>query len=327
MAARDPQASRARAALQPPRLGVREFALFRKLIAEACGIRVAETKGLLLQNRIGRRLRALGLDSFEAYLRHVQSPAGRRELPELWSVVTTHETHFFREKHHFDALAGHVVPALVRSRGAGSVLRVWSAGCATGQEPYTLAMVLERALGARTGYRILGSDIDVNALDVARGARYPLALLGEIPAAYARRAVQHDERELWLRDELRAHVSFACHNFSTLPPQRPRFDVIFCRNAMMYLEREVRHRLLGVFCESLADDGALFVGTAESLLGSSSAFTATQLGKTTVWQKASLRRPLEARPSAAPGPRSVPRVARESTTPYGRAASRRPGGG
>jgi chemotaxis protein methyltransferase CheR len=168
-----------------PRLQPREFKLFCALIAQCCGIKIAEGKTLLLQNRVLKRLTALKMNSFQRYYHYLKSPEGLRlELPNFLSAMTTNETHFFREPHHFDLLTQHLLPELLKQKGKIGEFRVWSAGCSTGQEVYTLAMVFEEWLASRPGlrYSIMGSDLNHHVLKTAAAGIYPLHLTHEIGA-------------------------------------------------------------------------------------------------------------------------------------------------
>jgi chemotaxis protein methyltransferase CheR len=253
-----------------PRLGKREFDLLRQLILEWSGIRLAPTKRLLLQNRIGRRVRALGLPSFQAYYDYLCTVKGRRkERANLWSAVTTNETHFFREPHHFDVLRRVILPRVIKSRRLARTIRVWTAGCSTGQEPYTVAMVVDDVLRdhADWTYRVVATDIDPVVLETARGGRYPADLAAEIPPKYLMRHIERDGEMIQVRGELRRHVTFEQQNFARVRPLSPRADVIFCRNVIMYLDLETRRRLVEVFRDSLVDGGRLLLGSSESLHG------------------------------------------------------------
>ncbi|MBI4955065.1 MAG: protein-glutamate O-methyltransferase CheR [Myxococcales bacterium] len=265
-----------------PVLGAGEFALFRELISGRSGVRLADSKQLLLQNRLGRRLQALGLPSFQAYYRYLRSPEGEaHELRHFWSVVTTHETHFFREEQHFAALEQAVLPALTDAGRRPRALRLWSAGCSTGQEAYSLAMVVDSFVERRPGFgfHVLATDIDEDALATGRVGIYPVASKREVPVRYLVRYAELGPQTLQIRASLRQHVTFEWQNFAEARPLRPACDVVFCRNAMMYLEREVRVRLLQVFWESLAPEGVLVVGAAESLHGLPRRFAPQRVGK------------------------------------------------
>jgi len=272
-----------------PELPAAEFDLFRELIARRCGIKLSDAKRLLLQNRIGKRLRALGMADFAEYYRYVTSRAGKRdELRHLWSAITTNETHFFREPHHFETLRKDLLPALASRRSTMRTLRFWSAGCSTGQEVYSLAMALEDWTADHSGwhYTIIGTDIDDNVLKVAAAGVYPREQEREIPPQARLRYVDCPGRNITMRPRLRAHTRFVNANFATVRPLRPKVDVIFCRNAIMYLNMPTRARLARVFWESLTDGGYLLVGSSESLHGLPVIFDNKRLGRTLAYQRA-----------------------------------------
>ncbi len=264
-----------------PRLEQREFVLFRQLIRKHCGLRMADSKRLLLQNRIGKRLRALGLTSFRDYFQYLNTIKGRAEMANLWSAVTTNETHFFREPHHFEGLTSHILPSVVERAPVSRIVRIWSAACSTGQEPYTLAMVLDRWLSQKRldwRYRVVGSDIDRSVIEHAKEGRYPLELRKEVPSRYLIKYFRVTTDTIEIDPTLQSRVSFINHNFADISPLRPRFDVIFCRNAIMYLHKDARARLLRVFYDSLLTDGWLILGTSESLQGVPHRFKSRKLG-------------------------------------------------
>jgi len=269
-----------------PKLEPREFELLRQLILDCCGIRLSDKKAMLVQNRIGKRLRALELSSFREYNRLFETEAGlEAELPHLWSAITTNHTRFFREAHHFDILRRDLLPRLVRKKGAG-FLRVWSAGCATGQEVYTLAMVLDEWCRRNScQYKIMGSDIDQQALAVARAGVYSRECRKEIPGAHAMRHLTLGPETLQINDDLKKNVSWCWHNFATVSPLRPRVDLIFCRNAIMYLHTDTRRRLAEVFHESLLPGGVLLLGSSESLHGLPVIFESERIDKTLIYRK------------------------------------------
>ncbi len=275
--------------LPTPTLESREFELFRGMISQRCGIKLSDTKALLVQNRVGKRLRALGIKSFRAYHRFLNTPEGQRtELPHFLSAITTNETHFFREPHHFEILKRHLLPEIASKRPHNATIRLWSAGCSTGQEVYTLAMVMnEWTRETQLKFSVVGSDIDQHVLKVAEGAEYPLELKREIPSKYLIRYVEMQKNTLEIKPEIRARVAFRCQNFAEIQPQRPRLDVIFCRNAVMYLDKETRLRLTRVFRDSLLEGGYLVLGSSESLHGLPRLLHTQRIDRTLVYQKRS----------------------------------------
>jgi chemotaxis protein methyltransferase CheR len=271
-----------------PVLSDRDFSLFGKIILDHCGIRISDTKRVLLQNRIGKRLRELELDSFTEYYKYVTTSAMRQnELINLWSAITTNVTHFFREPHHFESLIKHVLPSLEEKNRLAKVFRIWSAGCSTGQEPYTLAMVLQDYCKDSPGWKanIVGSDIDINVLGQAKSGVYPKEHKKEIPAKYFLRYFESDKETIKVNDHLKRSVNFRSQNLRDLSIRVAKYDVIFCRNVMMYFDREFRKELIGFFHRSLADGGYLFLGTSESLNGMPKLFQMEKLGKAIAYRK------------------------------------------
>jgi chemotaxis protein methyltransferase CheR len=230
---------------------------------EVAGIRIPAGKEMLVRSRLAKRLRALGLPDFRSYLELMDADPTGAELTRMVDALTTNKTAFFRESAHFEHLATEVLPAL---DGAG--LRIWSAGCSTGEEPYTLAMLLaEEGVGPRSA-RILATDISDRALAHARNAEYPASTLEGVPAALRKRYFeQTSEGQFRVEQGIRSQVAFARLNLMADWPMRGPFDVIFCRNVMIYFDREIRERLVRRFHDLLRAGGYLYVGHSESLTG------------------------------------------------------------
>ncbi|MDF1553632.1 MAG: hypothetical protein P1P84_11250 [Deferrisomatales bacterium] len=257
-----------------------ESAEFRRLAAfiEAhCGIRMPASKRVMLESRLRRRLRSLGLVSFREYCDlALHDRAGIDERIHLVDAVTTNKTDFFREPQHFEVLVREVLPTLMRTSGAGvrCPLAVWSAGCSTGEEPYTLAMVLREVACGLPGFRfgILATDISTSVLTAARRAVYPERLIQPIPPGLRRKYLlkSRDGSRSLVRmgPELRQVVQFRRLNFmDTEFGLREPQDVIFCRNVMIYFDRATQERLLLRFCRHLAPGGYVFLGHSESING------------------------------------------------------------
>lgn len=245
-----------------------EFTRVSRLAYEQTRIVLQPGKEGLVIARLSKRLRALGLTSFSAYLDHVESEPDGRELSQLVDVITTNKTHFFRERPHFDFLARVLVPEHLERR---TPLRVWSAGCSSGEEPYTIAMVLhdtERGAAARDA-RILGTDISSRVLSRAAAAEYAAEAVGDVPKdVLTRHFVSSSARHpasYRVRDEVRALVRFARLNLMGEWPMRQAFHAIFCRNVMIYFDRDTQEQLVRRFGALLAPGGYLFVGHSESL--------------------------------------------------------------
>ncbi|MFZ5444022.1 MAG: CheR family methyltransferase [Myxococcota bacterium] len=259
-----------------PPLGEVEFRALRRTVELLTGIAVGETKRPMIQSRLAPRLRARGVD-FAGYCALLETPEGRRsETQALINAVTTNKTSFFREPHQFAALAREWIPSVVEKarREGRKRLRIWSAACSTGQEPWTLAMVLAEALPDLPSWdaKILASDIDTDVL--ARAARGVYDEL-ELEGLDAQRRERHLERtpEGWrVKDGLRALVSFKRINFlDEAWPIKTRFDAVLCRNASIYFAPPLQRRLFGRLIELLEPRGWLLVGHAEVLRGFDSA--------------------------------------------------------
>ena len=252
-----------------PVLDEASFATLRTLVHARTGIALGANKRQLCQTRLLRRLRALGLPSFAAYLDLLADP-GAAEHDELVTAITTNVTAFFREPHHFDWLARRALPALVREPGR-TRLRVWSAGCSSGEEPWTIAMVLDAAqLPARWDVRVLATDIDTQILAAAEAGVYPAARLDQLDPGrrkrYFTRGVGADRGQWRIGPVLRERVRFRELNLFDPWPMKQRFDVIFCRNVIIYFDAESKARLIARFVEALAPGGHLVLGHSESLL-------------------------------------------------------------
>jgi chemotaxis protein methyltransferase CheR len=251
----------------------RDFGSFRALILERAGIFLNDSKKALLYGRLARRVRELGLASFGDY--YARARDDEAELTQMLDRITTNETHFFREPHHFEFLARARIPEIVAAGESGERARhvsVWSAGCSTGEEPYSIAMTLLDGL-PQTGWsvNVLATDLSTRALDVARRATWPIARAPEIGDAhlkrYMLRGVGSQSGFIRASTELRALVHVDRLNLSTDEYPEQTFDFIFCRNVLIYFHPVPRQRVLARLVERLAPGGLLFVGHAESVQG------------------------------------------------------------
>jgi chemotaxis protein methyltransferase CheR len=253
---------------EPSALTEEECRRVGRLLYQQSRIAVHRGKEQLVRFRLARSLRRLGLDSFTAYLDHVEADASGAELAMMIDLLTTNKTSFFREAAHFEYLSQEVIPELVAS---GESIRIWSAGCSTGEEPFTLAMLLHAALPRIESHdvRILATDISARVLATAREALYPRITIREIPPRFARTYLVpvSDDRGVSyrVRDDVRRLVYFARLNLMAAWPMRQSFQVIFCRNVLMYFDRETQERLVQRFWDALAPGGRLFIGHSEVL--------------------------------------------------------------
>jgi chemotaxis protein methyltransferase CheR len=274
------QAGPAAAAGGGPHLSPAEFRALAARVRALTGIVLREHKRQMLQGRLARRLRALGLSDFAAYLALLDRPEGAAEQGALISAITTNLTAFFRERHHFTHLEAEVIrPAM--ARGARR-FRVWSAGCSTGEEPYSVQMTMLAAGGLARDwdYRLLATDLDGDVLAQAAAGRYAADRLAPLPRALVARAFErHPDGSATVRPALRAAVSFRQLNLLGDWPLRGPFDAIFCRNVLIYFDAPAKQAIVGRLAALLAPEGVLYLGHSESLLGDHPALSA--VGRTT----------------------------------------------
>ncbi|MFP5240087.1 MAG: CheR family methyltransferase, partial [Acidobacteriota bacterium] len=219
-------------------------------------------------------LRALELDSYSSYCDYLFSPRGTElELVNLIDTVTTNTTEFFREPKHFDVLTGKVLPGHLRKQGVTETFRLWSAGCSTGEEPHTLAMVLSEFTRLNQGFRfsLLATDISTQVLKRAMRGVYPEDRTHAIPLEYKKRYMLRGKNRsaglVRFNEEIRRHIAFQRLNFMEEFAFKKPMHVIFCRNVIIYFDRPTQHGLLSRFCTCLASGGHLFIGHSESITG------------------------------------------------------------
>jgi len=258
-----------------------DFIRMSALIKDACGIKLSLMKKGMLASRLGKRLTTLGLKSFRQYLDYLKSPDGQaEELCVMVDLVTTNKTDFFREPAHFGYLGGKAVPELMRGRDpAQGPLRVWSAGCSTGEEPYSIAMALSDYGEINQGFRfsVMATDVSNRALETAKRAVYEERAVTPIPAFYKRKFMMRGKGE-WagcyrVAPEIRQLVVFRRLNLMDdhLDTGGP-VDAIFCRNVIIYFDRATQGELMRKFFGALAPGGYLFIGYSETLDGVSEEF-------------------------------------------------------
>lgn len=261
----------------PARSGIseRSFRRLSSFIETELGIRMPDTKRIMLESRLQKRLRILGLPDFDTYIDRVFS-GDDAELIHMIDAVTTNKTDFFREPDHFDLLTNRLLPNAMKGSSGHSLFSFWSAGCATGEEPYTLAMVLEEFKLSHPGfdYHILASDISSQALQKAFNAVYDAEKVVPVPPGFKRkyllRSKDPSKVEVRIKKELRDKVEFIRLNFmDDRFPFDGKFDVIFCRNVIIYFDRTTQERILGHMCEYLRPGGNLILGHSETLTGMS----------------------------------------------------------
>lgn len=243
-----------------------EFALFQRLIYRIAGISMSSAKKILLVGRLSKRLKHYGFTSFSEYYRLLASGAPGDELQTFVDLLTTNETYFFREPQHFEYLRDSILPA----RRTSNPLRIWSGACSSGEEPYTIAMVLAANL-PNTAWEIFASDISQAVLTRAQNGIYPLERAHGIPPEFLRRycmkGVRSQEGKLLVRPELRQRVRFGQVNLTGPITGIGEFDVIFLRNVMIYFDTETKTKVVENMLPSLKPGGYFIVGHSESLNG------------------------------------------------------------
>jgi chemotaxis protein methyltransferase CheR len=243
-----------------------DFDAISRAVAEVAGIQLRAGKEGLVRARLARRLRELGDRSFHDYLERVRADGSRRELAHMVDLLTTNKTSFFREAAHFDLLRERVLPEF---GGAPGGLRLWSAGCSSGEEAYTMAMVLRDALpdAAYAAARVLATDISARVLARARAGAYAEEQVADVPAELLRRHFTRDAaaRGWAVGAALRAPVRFAPLNLMGAWPMAGPFHAIWCRNVMIYFDKPTQAALVARFEALLAPGGYLCVGHSESL--------------------------------------------------------------
>ncbi|HZS38522.1 MAG TPA: protein-glutamate O-methyltransferase CheR [Polyangia bacterium] len=281
--------------IRPPfteRLLSREvFRLLRGIIYEYCGIYFEEDSSFLIQRRLLPRVEALALSDFGDYYRYLRScnPETRRaELEEIVERVTTNETYFFRESYQLDAFRLEILPELHAARRRGPRLTVWSAGCASGEEAYTIAIqMMETGLFLDWDLRVFGSDISRRVLATARKALYGRGSFRATDERLQRRYFREVEGKHQVRDDVRALVSFGQINLIDEPMMAlvGDVDVIFCRNVLIYFDQASRKRVIDILYRKLARGGYLLLGHSESLLNLTTAFELVHLKNDMVYRK------------------------------------------
>lgn len=254
----------------PPELGQREFDQIRKLMESETGVHLTEAKGALVMARLGRRLRELRIKSYRDYLAYL-SLNSAKETGELVDRLLTNETRLFREGWQFDFLDQTIIPQW-RKDGAARLdrgIRIWSAACSTGEEPASLAAVLDSRFPAVEGHRvtILATDLSSRALASARTVTFPSTRLTDVPPAYARHFEDLPEDRVRLRASAARLIQFEPMNLLTPSVPASHFDLILCRNVLIYFPRDTKRAVIDHMWRALKPGGYLFVGHAESLVG------------------------------------------------------------
>lgn len=246
-----------------------DFRAIADLLYAASGIHLADAKATLVYSRIAKRVRKLRLDSFRAYCDLLRSDPDHPEHAAMLSALTTNVTRFFREPHHFEHMTKELLPPLIAKARAGGRVRLWSAGCSAGHEPYSMAMTLLEAFpdAARHDIRILATDIDPLVVDHGRRGLYNDGDVEPIAAPLRSKFMAKAPGGGWtVTSTLSEIVSFGVINLMEDWPMRGKFDAIFCRNVAIYFDEPTQTKLFTRFADRLTPEGRLYIGHSERSL-------------------------------------------------------------
>jgi chemotaxis protein methyltransferase CheR len=243
-----------------------EFSRYRKFLQDKVGINLGDNKKTLLVARLSKRLRHYKIDSFTRYFNMVKEGTHHGEEQMMIDLLTTNETYFFRESHHFDYLKNEILP----KHRHGQKFRVWSAASSTGEEAYSIAMLLVEHFGLND-WEIVGSDVSSRVLDTAKRGKYIMDRIDGIPEhnlkKYCLKGFGPDEGKLLIDKPLRDNVSFTQINLNKILPNLGSFDVIFLRNVLIYFDQETKRQIVKRVLSLLKPDGIFFIGHSETLKG------------------------------------------------------------
>jgi chemotaxis protein methyltransferase CheR len=250
-----------------------DFRRIATMIHDDAGIYLPESKAALVYARLAKRLRALQLEAFRDYCEIVETPEGERERQEMLAALTTNVTRFFRESHHFEHLKARVLPPSILEAQKGGRIRLWSAACSSGQEPYSAALALLSLWPEAPRYdvRVLATDIDPYVLETGRDGLYSETQVEPVPADLRKRFFESttiDGKPHWrVGPAMRTLVAFRSLNLIEPWPMRGKFDAIFCRNVVIYFDEPTQQRIWENFVPQLKPSGALYIGHSERVSG------------------------------------------------------------
>ncbi|MEM9372889.1 MAG: protein-glutamate O-methyltransferase CheR [Planctomycetota bacterium] len=248
-----------------------QFTELAKIIYDRSGIHFPDAKKYILESRLTNRLSELEVEDFDQYIALLSmGPYQQDEFQEMFNRITINETSFFRNDAQLDVFETRILPQLLDARARTKRLRIWSAACSTGDEPYTLAIQLHRSLGVRLSdwnIEILGTDISQKALNVGMSGEYTSYAVRSTPQTVLKRYFKQDGRNYILDPDIQKMVTFEKHNLKDRLAARRHgtWDVIFCRNVLIYFDDPMKDQVIGMFHDQLADDGALFIGHSERI--------------------------------------------------------------
>ncbi len=251
----------------------KDFHFIAGMVMEKTGIVLADHKMDMVYARIARRLRTLGLGSFREYCALLESECGKEEIGNFVNAITTNLTSFFRESHHFIHLRDDVLKPLLKSPPADRKLRLWSAACSSGAEPYSMAMTCCEAIPDITKWdiKILATDIDTGMLAKASAGEYPASEAQSIPAPF-QKYIDHASGKIQMAEKIRSLITFKQMNLMDNFPFKGGFDAVFCRNVVIYFNKDTQRTLFEKIALKMKPNGWLYIGHSENLHGISDRF-------------------------------------------------------
>ena len=268
------------------------FEFLRKVIYNETGIFFPDNKKYLMASRLEQRVSACGLNNFTTYISRLKNGTLQAELPQLINAITINETFFFRNDTQLAALETDILPNVLanRQQSAGRTVKIWSAACSSGEEPYTLAIIIRekiQPLYPQFHFEIIGTDIDINVLNTARKGLYREYAIRKLPAAYLQKYFRQQDDFHALHPDIMNMVHFRQLNLfdNSQVPLMNNFDIIICANALIYFDLESKRKVVGSLYNSLRRGGYLLLGYSESLYGLSQAFKPVHLGRTIAYNK------------------------------------------
>lgn len=253
----------------------RDFRFLTQLVTKKTGIVLGDHKRDMVYSRLARRLRALGIKTFAGYCELMQGESGHEEIGNLVNAITTNLTSFFREKHHFEHLRDNVLVPMVAKSSHPKRLRIWSAGCSSGMESYSIAMTVKSALRDLHSWdaRILATDIDTNMLNTGMQGEYSAEQWENIPPSHRGDVLKQAKQErIRMSDPLKQLIAFKHLNLLEPWPMQGTFDVVFCRNVVIYFDKPTQQKLFARIADMLKPDGWLYIGHSENLFKVSNRF-------------------------------------------------------
>jgi chemotaxis protein methyltransferase CheR len=245
------------------------FELYRALIYAESGITFTPTNRSILESRLKERLREKGVASVSTYLNTIKSD--KEELKGFLDSITTNLTRFFRNQAHFDALEKYVIPEVMKIKKTPGTIRIWSAGCSTGEEPYTISMLLSEILPKIWDFEILASDISLKCLMTAKEGFYADSRIVGIPDNYLAKYFDKVDGGYKIHQDVHSKIKFDYHNLKNDSGHR-NFDIVFCRNVIIYFDEAAQTAVMGRFWDAMAPNSFLFIGHSESLFGMQTKF-------------------------------------------------------